>query len=162
MALVKCQFCNIKREKDKMDCETTESPTTGKKSNKYYCPECKKLLKSRNEALEKFYSYTGSLLLQNQVYTAFKKMKDKGLNEHDILCVMDYIIENKHVLNYPMGMLYYIDRAMKDKRIKEQQRKSKEKILQSKTKPITIIKDIPKEPKQVDEMDISDFLDEEE
>lgn len=158
--LVKCQFCSKKDEKDNM-VKVEKVSDSGSKTNKYYHKECLSLLKDKKEAVDKFYEYTGYLDPIVTLYVAFKKMKAKGLDEHDILYTMNYIIETNGVLNYPMGLLYYLDRAMKDKKYKLQLAENRERILNSGSKIQPIIRNDYGKLNIEDSLDASDFIDEE-
>lgn len=102
-----CQFCKSKSDKENMT----------KVNNKYYHMECKELIDNREKAINLFYQYTGSLCLKKELYNIFSMIKkQQGLDENDILYLMEYIVKNKCKLNYPMGLRYYVDNAMKDKK----------------------------------------------
>lgn len=154
MSQVKCRYCSEKVEKIKA--LYLEKGKT-KKVKYYYHKACLKLQEDRDSALDLFYTYTGSLVLQSQVYSAFKKCREKGLTDSDVLYTMKYISENKMVLNYPMGILYYIDRAMKDKKLKDNVKKQNKRLI---TSPIKIMPLSMKRNKKErdDSFDISDIL----
>lgn len=150
---VKCKFCLEKKDRDGMECVQKG------KVKSYYCPECLKLLNSRDRALELFYSYTQSLVPTSQVYLAFSKLREKGLTHHDVLYIMEYVIKTNSKLNYPMGLIYYADKAIRQKKSEEQIKLQKEKVLNTIHKTPTIIENKIKFEKSVnDESDISDFL----
>lgn len=161
---VKCKFCSAKSEKEEMVCIENMS-SGGKVARRYYHKDCLKKLKARDEAKEKVIEYTGFLGTDAQIYVAFSKAKAKGLDEIDILYTIDYIIKNKCVLNYPMGLLYYIDRAMREKRKEKEIQEKKQKILSKKVKiqPLQFRREEVKQEQEekTNEFDISDFIDEE-
>lgn len=150
MQKVMCQYCKIKDDKEIMVVESNM------KTKKYFHEQCLHMKKSRDEAVKIFYEYTKSLEPLVKVYDAFKKIKNKGINEEQVLYLVQYVRDNKCVLNYPYGLLYYLDAAMKDynKNKKTQQitniTKSDEDFVK-----IEIKKDIVEKK---DELDISDFL----
>ena len=115
----KCQYCP-----DKILTESDRVVEISGDVKKSYHKECFEQRNAKAKALDLFYQYTGSLVMQNMVYLAFKKAREKGLTDKDILYTMEYIIKTKSVLNYPMGILYYLDRAMKEKA--EQEKRDKQ------------------------------------
>lgn len=170
---VKCKHCGLKSEKSIMI-------KIEKGSTKYYVhEECEirvaqeksdaeklKQEKKKQEEIDKayhkrsvdlFYEYTQSLAPITLVNLAFKKCKEKGLTNKDISYTMEYIVKNKMVLNYPMGVLYYIDRAMRDKREVDKIEKTNNIVSKSEIKFIPLIN--KKNDKKIDnESDISDLL----
>jgi hypothetical protein len=151
---VKCKYCSEKVEKE--DAVYMEKGKT-KKTKHYYHKKCMEQQNAKDSALSLFYEYTGSLVLQSQVYVAFKKCREKGLLDTDILYTMEYISKNKMVLNYPMGILYYIDRAMKEKRQHEKVIKQNERLISSPIKIMPLSMKRDKKERDVS-VDISDIL----
>ena len=170
---VKCKHCGLKSDKSIMikiekgstkyyaheECEirvaqeklNMEKLKQEKKIQKEFDKECRK------RSVDLFYEYTESLAPITLVNLAFKKCKEKGLTNKDILYTMEYIVKNKMVLNYPMGILYYIDRAMRDKREVDKIEKANNIVLKSEIKFIPLIN--KRNDKKIDnESDISDFL----
>ena len=147
---VVCQYCKVKDNKDNMVF------VQNNKIKKYYHSRCLELKKSRDEAIEIFYDYTKSLEPIKKLYDVFNKIKNKGMNEEQILYLVKYVRDNNRVLNYPHGLLYYLDAAIKDyKKNKKiytitKITKSDEDFVKLEIKKDTTTKD--------DEMDISDFL----
>jgi len=149
---VKCKFCSNKNDKEQMECVKKG------KVNNYYCPKCLIDIKTRDEIINKFYEYTNSLVVISQVYLAINKLKEKKLTYDDILYIMDYVINNKCVLNYPAGLAFYADRAIKQKRELDKIKEQKEKVLKSIFEKPTII-ETNNTPKKVDSaFDITNFL----
>lgn len=150
---VKCKYCNEKDEKDLM----VYIEKNGKKE--YFHRPCLRYKTDRDEALKLFYEYTGSYEMQSKVYHAFKQIRNKGLTDSDVLYIMQYIIKNKCVLNYPIGMMYYVDRAMKDKQESSKTNKNNERVINApiKVMPLYMKKEEQKDDKE-NENDISDFL----
>jgi len=157
--LVKCQYCKEKAEKVKMEC--IEKQSGNKIVRKYYHKDCYKKKQARDLAKDKFIKYTGFLGVESQIYVAFKKIKEKGLDEYDILYTINYIINNQHVLNFPMGLLYYIDRAMRQKHKEAEILAEKERVIKNlsnvKIKPLKYRNDTEKQ-EQKNEFDISDYI----
>lgn len=91
---------------------------SGRQYREYYHPQCMELKRARDRAVDLFYEYTGSLEPIKMVNIAFKQLKDQGLSEHEILYVLKYIIKNRCVLNYAMGIKYYATPAIKEYRSK--------------------------------------------
>ena len=127
--------------------------------DKYYHTNCKKLIDDREKAIDLFYTYTHSLCLKKELYNVFSIIKkQQHLNESDILYVMEYIVRNKCKLNFPMGIRYYVDKAMKDKTIKEKLEIQKQKELENLQNEIIDTEVINKKYKK-EESDISDIID---
>ncbi len=144
-----CQFCRQKDDKENMI----------KFHDKYYHTNCKKLIDDREKAIDLFYTYTHSLCLKKELYNVFSIIKkQQHLNESDILYVMEYIVRNKCKLNFPMGIRYYVDKAMKDKTIKEKLEIQKQKELENLQNEIIDTEVINKKYKK-EESDISDIID---
>lgn len=141
---IKCQYCQSKSEKETMIFD----------NKKYYHIECKKQKDCRDMALDLFYSYTKSLALKQNVYMIFSKIKSMGFKDEDVLYIMQYIEKNKLKLNYPPGILYYVDRAIKD-RIYEKNYKNKQ---QTSIDKIEKIEYIEKKELLSDKKDISQYL----
>lgn len=134
---------------------------SGRKYREYYHSECLSLKQSREKAINLFYNYTGSLEPKKMVNTAFKQMRDQGMNEHEILYTMEYIIKNNCVLNYAMGIKYYATPAIKEYKSRKNFLE-KQKTKQKKNTSIGIVTDCSKlnikKLKIEDELDVSDFL----
>ena len=124
MRKVKCQYCGGFEDKNLM----VTDPNCASKPTKYYHSECLVHKNNRKKALDLFYSYTESYEMSSAVYLVFKKIRDKGLTDTDVLYIMEYVAKNKCVLRYPMGLLYYVDKAMKDKKERERADKFDERI----------------------------------
>lgn len=170
--LVKCKYCGEKSQKSEMLC-------VEKGATKYYIHESCDIAKQqernikeiekmnkkkdvednkkyRDEAISIFYDYTKSLEPIMMLNVAFKKCIEKGLTMEDVRDTMLYIVKNKCVLRFPMGILYYIDRAMKEKKEVEKINKQNERNI---TAPIKIMPlSMKKEDKANDDYDISDLL----
>ena len=150
MLKVTCQYCKTKENKDEMVYEEKQN------IKKYYHQHCLNMKKNRDEAVGIFYEYTKCLEPVKKVYDAFKRIKMKGMNEEQILYLVKYVRDNRCVLNYPHGLLYYLDAAMKDYRKNKQAitnintTKSDEDFVKIEIKKETTNKE--------DELDISDFL----
>ncbi|MGJ0846484.1 hypothetical protein ACR77J_07340 [Tissierella praeacuta] len=159
MTEVKCRYCENKGTKNEMKLHIKVS-ATGRRYKEYFHEECFALKESRDKAVKLFYEYTQSLEPIKMINTAFKQMRDQGINEHQILYIMEYIVKNKCVLNYAMGIKYYATPAIKEYKSRQQFLK-KQNINQEKTSSIGIIVEECKVKKQVkveDDLDISSFL----
>lgn len=114
-----------------------------------------------NEAADIFYNYTGSLATKFQLNTAFKAMKDIGMTEEDILYTMNYIVRNKCVLNYPMGIRFYADRARIERRTIEANETAQNKNMTKSSAAGIVVENeriIKKTSRKEDDLDISNFL----
>lgn len=160
MAKVKCKYCGEKQEKAEMELYIRESKS-GRRYREYYHPECLSLKQSRQKATDLFYEYTGSLEPKKMLNTAFKQMKEQGMNEHEILYTMQYIVKNNCVLNYAMGIKYYATPAIKEYKSRKNFLE-KQKTEQKRDTSIGIVtsndKTDLKRPRVKDELDISNFL----
>lgn len=157
MKQIKCQYCSKKGNKDDM-CLDTHITKSGNTVNKYYHKKCLHLKNCRDRAINIFYEYTKSLEPKQKLYTVLKQIKEKGIDEEGILYTMQYIEDNKCVLNYPHGILYYLDNAIKEYK-KYQSRKKDEKRNVAKSKEdVTIISNSIIKNTTNDELDISDFF----
>lgn len=139
--------CEIAYENDKLEKERAKSEKKIKEEEDKTYREC---------AINLFYEYTKSLSPIALVNVAFKKCKEKGLNYKDILYTMEYIVKNKMVLNYPMGILYYIDRAMKDKKELERIEKNNNRVSYAPIKFMPLNKKISSEVSN--DFDVSDLV----
>ena len=141
---IKCQYCQSKSAKEQMLYV----------DKKYYHNECKVQKDCRDMALDLFYSYTKSLALKQNVYMIFSKIKSMGFKDEDVLYIMRYIVKNNLKLNYPPGILYYVDRAIKDREY-EKNYKKKQEITVDKIEKIEYIE---KKELLPDKKDISQYL----
>lgn len=169
MRQVKCKYCGIQDSKENM-IVISENP------KKYAHKECEenhlkeKALKQlskdkskqdkidRNLAVDLFYKYTGSLEPVLKVNLAFKKAIEKGLTGSDILYTMKYIEKNNCKLNFSMGFLYYIDNAMREKKVEEERNRQNE-IAMKNVSNMRIIPIQQKKEEKKSESDISDLFD---
>lgn len=160
MRQVKCRHCGSQGLASKMELNIRVSKT-GRQYKEYYHEECLELKNARDKAVELFYQYTSSLEPIKMINIAFKQMVEQGLNEKEILYVMEYIIKNKCVLNYAMGIKYYATPAIKEYRSR-QKFLLNQKINQEKNNSIGIITEESKSEKpkvkMEDDLDISDFI----
>lgn len=160
MRQVKCKHCGNQGLASEMKLNIRASKT-GRQYKEYYHEECLNLKNARERTVELFYQYTGSLEPIKMINIAFKQMAEQGLNEKEILYVMEYIIKNKCVLNYAMGIKYYATPAIKEYRSR-QNFLLKQKVNQEKTNSIGIITNENKSEKPKieveDSLDISDFI----
>lgn len=161
MAKVKCKYCGEAHIKSEMVLHT-RTTSSGRQYREYYHSECLKLKQARDKAVDLFYKYTESLEPIKMVNIAFKQLKDQGVNEHEILYIMEYIAKNQCVLNYAMGIKYYATPAMKEYK----NRRSflhKQQVNQKKDTDVGIVTDVSPTTKQninidEDHLDISSFL----
>ena len=151
MRSCKCKYCG-----QQIESELEKTTIKVGKVNHNYHNDCYEQQLARDKALSLFYDYTGSLVMQNMVYLAFKKAREKGISDKEILYTMQYIVNTKSVLNYPMGILYYLDRAMKNKAEEEKREKANRQI-EGKTIRIMPITQRKQEEKK-DDYDISDLI----
>ena len=160
MRQVKCRYCGSQGLVSEMELNIRASKT-GRQYKEYYHEECLELKNARDKAVDLFYQYTSSLEPIKMINIAFKQMIEQGLNEKEILYVMEYIIKNKCVLNYAMGIKYYATPAIKEYR-NRQRFLLNQKINQEKNNSIGIITEENKSEKPKvkmdDDLDISDFI----
>ena len=93
-----------------------------------------------------------------KINVAFKQAMNKGLTGSDILYTMKYIVNNNMKLNFAMGILYYIDNAMREKKREQEQAKQNEIVMQNVSK-MKIIPLSHKKEEIKSESDISDLFD---
>lgn len=136
-----------------MECEEHIS-VSGKITRKYYHKECLKMKNDRDEAVQIFYDYTKSYEPLKKVYDAFKRIKSKGINETQILYLIKYIRDNNKILNYPHGLLFYLDEAMKDYN-KNKKLYQIDRVVKNEDDFIQVNHN---QNERNDKMDISDFL----
>lgn len=169
---VKCKHCQIKEDKSLMikvrkgsaeyyahlSCENLYEESKKEKERVKLEQKMKEEEDKHDRlyAVNLFYEYTQSLAPITLLNLAFKKCKEKGLTYKDISYTMDYIVRNKMTLNFPMGILYYIDRAMKDKKEVDRIQKNNNRVSYAPIKFMPLNKKIHAEVNN--DSDISDLL----
>ena len=155
---VKCKYCQTTRSKDEMELILHRS-SGGKEYKHYYCKEkkCYKRKLCKDDFVKIFYEYTNSQVMPKDVYKVFNKMMSNGLNEFKCLYVIKFIRDRKKGLNYPWGMMHYVNDAMTE--FRKQLRKQREQRVNFDEKNIDKynIKEYNYN-KREDKQDISEFI----
>ncbi|MGL5649271.1 MAG: hypothetical protein ACRDDY_15635 [Clostridium sp.] len=130
---MKCRykFCKNNNEVSKKDAI--------KESTAYYCKECYQE-KQNKKAIEEYYSVNmTSCTIQNLRKAIKQIVNDKGFDSEYLLFTVKYIKEHNKPINYPFGLLNYVNnldikRAWKTYQEKEDYKEIKDDILNSEDK----------------------------